>query len=56
MLRKLSKDNYIILKLHRPIVFLNTVRKIINVIITERLSYITETYKLLLKNYISKKK
>lgn len=44
VLRKLGKDDYIILKVYCPIVLLNTLGKIIDVIIVKRLSYIVETY------------
>ncbi|KAK1995298.1 hypothetical protein LX36DRAFT_561220, partial [Colletotrichum falcatum] len=52
ILQKLGKDNYITPKVYRLIALLNTVRKVINTIIAERLSYIAKIYKLLLENYI----
>jgi hypothetical protein len=37
-LRKPRKDNYLKLKLYRPIALLNTIRKLLELIITRRLS------------------
>ncbi|KAI3528548.1 zinc knuckle, partial [Colletotrichum filicis] len=56
VLKKLSKDNYIVPKVYRLIALLNIVSKIINIIIVRRLSYFIKIYKLLLKGYISKKR
>ncbi|KAK1995642.1 hypothetical protein LX36DRAFT_581985, partial [Colletotrichum falcatum] len=56
VLRKLSKDNYIMPKVYRLIALLNIVSKIINTIIVKRLSYLVETYRLLLDSYIGGKK
>ncbi|KAK1995644.1 hypothetical protein LX36DRAFT_581968, partial [Colletotrichum falcatum] len=53
---KLGKDNYITPKVYRLIALLNTIKKVIDIIIVERLSYIAKIYKLLLKNYIGRRK
>ncbi|KAK2002647.1 hypothetical protein LX36DRAFT_567819, partial [Colletotrichum falcatum] len=56
VLRKLGKDNYIILKVYRLIALLNIVSKIIDAIIVKRLSYFIEIYRLLLDSYIGGRK
>ncbi|KAK1474280.1 zinc knuckle, partial [Colletotrichum tamarilloi] len=56
VLRKLGKDNYIVLKVYRPIALLNTVGKIIDIIIIKRLSYFTKIYGLLLNSYIGRRR
>nr|XP_036581842.1 zinc knuckle [Colletotrichum truncatum]KAF6790285.1 zinc knuckle [Colletotrichum truncatum] len=52
VLRKPGKDNYTVPKAYRPIALLNTVGKIMDAIIAERLSYLAETYNLLPKNHM----
>ncbi|KAK1990582.1 hypothetical protein LX36DRAFT_592308, partial [Colletotrichum falcatum] len=56
VLKKLSKDNYIVPKVYRLITLLNIVSKIIDAIIVKRLSYLIEIYRLLLDSYIGGKK
>ncbi|KAJ3560528.1 hypothetical protein NPX13_g9271 [Xylaria arbuscula] len=47
VLRKPGKDNYTVPKAYRPIALLNTIGKIMDVIIAKRISYMAETYQLL---------
>ncbi|KAK7508819.1 hypothetical protein IWZ03DRAFT_295111, partial [Phyllosticta citriasiana] len=47
ILYKLEKSNYNYPKLYRPINLLNTIGKVIEVVITTRLSYAIETFLLL---------
>ncbi|OHE90236.1 zinc knuckle [Colletotrichum orchidophilum] len=56
VLRKPGKDNYTTPKSYRPIALLNTVGKIMDAIIAERLSYMAETHKLLPENHIGGRK
>ncbi|KAK1993401.1 hypothetical protein LX36DRAFT_586437, partial [Colletotrichum falcatum] len=56
VLKKLSKNNYIVPKVYRLIALLNIVNKIIDTIIVKRLSYLIEIYRLLLNSYIGGKK
>ncbi|KAI3551988.1 zinc knuckle, partial [Colletotrichum filicis] len=56
VLKKLSKNNYIVLKVYKLIAFFNIVSKIINIIIARKLSYFIKIYGLLLNSYISRKR
>lgn len=47
VLRKPGKDNYTKPKAYRPIALLNTMGKIMDAIISQRLNYLVETYQLL---------
>ena len=49
-LRKLNKFDYFIFKAYRSIVLLNTMNKIMKIIMTSRLSYATEKHEFLSKN------
>ncbi|KAF1828424.1 hypothetical protein BDW02DRAFT_512333, partial [Decorospora gaudefroyi] len=42
VLRKLGKDNYIVLKSYRLIALINTISKIIDIAIARRLSYLAK--------------
>ena len=56
VLRKQGKDNYTILGSYRPIGLLNTIGKIMNAIIAQRLSYMAETHGLLPSTHIGGQK
>ena len=45
--KKSKKNDYINLKTYRLIVLLNTIRKILKTVISNRIKYITKTYDLL---------
>ena len=47
VLRKPGKDNYTKAKAYRPIALLNTIGKIMDAIISQRLNYLAETYQIL---------
>jgi hypothetical protein len=55
-LKKPGKPNYGIAKAWRPISLLYTLGKILEVVITERISYVAETYGLLLTNHFGARK
>jgi len=48
-LRKLNKDDYTVPKLYRPIALLNTIRKLLELVIAYRLIDLAETNNLLLE-------
>jgi hypothetical protein len=52
MLRKLKKKNYFKLLFFRFIALLNTLSKILKLIISKRLRYVVETHKILLNTQI----
>ena len=54
-LRKSDKFDYFILKAYRSIVFLNTMNKIMKIIMTSRLSYATEKHEFLSRNQFENK-
>jgi hypothetical protein len=56
VLRKLGKDDYIVLKLYRPIALINTIGKIIDAVIARWLSYLAKTYYVLPLTHIGSRK
>lgn len=56
VLRKPGKANYTVPKAYCPIVLLNTISKVIDAVIVQRLSYYVETYYILLLTYIGRRK
>jgi ribonuclease HI/exonuclease III len=56
VLRKPGKDNYTKPKSYRPIALLNTIGKIMDAIISQRLNYLVETYQLLPPTHIGGRK
>jgi hypothetical protein len=56
ILRKLGKENYTNGKSYCSIALLNTIGKILNSIIAQRISYIAETYELLPKTHLRDRK
>ena len=48
ILRKLNKADYSNPEVYRPILLLNTLGKLLETVVTKRLSYYAETYELLL--------
>jgi hypothetical protein len=48
MLKKLEKSNYINLLAYRLITLLNTLEKVLEVVILNKIKFITKTYDLLL--------
>jgi hypothetical protein len=55
-LRKLGKTNYAVPKAYCPIILLNTISKVINAVVAQRLSYLIKTYYVLLLTYIGRRK
>jgi hypothetical protein len=55
-LKKPGKDDYTLAKAWRPISLLATLNKILESVITERISYVVETYSLLLTNHFRARK
>jgi hypothetical protein len=51
-IKKLEKDNYIVLKAYRLIALLNTLSKSFESIINKKIFYLTKTYRLLLDTQI----
>ncbi|KAL5371116.1 hypothetical protein PMIN02_013118 [Paraphaeosphaeria minitans] len=56
VLRKPGKDNYTKPKAYRPIALLNTMGKIMDAIISQRLNYLVETYELLPPTHLGGRK
>ncbi len=56
MLRKLGKPDYTDLKAYRPIVLLNILGKVLEVIIAKRIRFLAETHALLLSTQIGARK
>ena len=54
VLRKPNKPDYSMPKAYRPISLLETISKGLEVVVARRLSYLAETYRLLLENYFSR--
>ena len=46
MFKKSKKSDYINLKTYKSIVFLNIIKKILEIVISNRIKYITKTYDL----------
>jgi hypothetical protein len=51
-IKKLEKDDYIVLKVYRLIILLNTLSKSLESIINKKIFYLTKTYRLLLDTQI----
>lgn len=56
VLRKPSKANYAVPKAYRPIALLNTIGKVIDAVIAQRLSYLVETHHVLPPTHIGGRK
>jgi hypothetical protein len=56
VLRKPGKDDYTVPKAYRLIALLNTISKITDAILARRLSYLVETYYILLNTHIGSRK
>ena len=55
-LQKLNKGDYRVTKVYRPVALLNTLEKVIESVMTRRLSWMAETHQLLLKTLLKGRK
>jgi Reverse transcriptase (RNA-dependent DNA polymerase) len=56
VLRKPGKDDYTTAKSYRPVALLNTIGKVFDSVIAQRISYATETYRLLPRSHLGGRK